>query len=458
MNKSLSKSQIEYLLDHLGHHATIAPELKALFRFGNGPTTGTPYVYFPLSNKALDPDKIIRIGEIPVLYPVDRSVSTFYTLEDKTLLFHHDILKSAFHLLSGYEEYKTGASDNLGRFPYTSSLQYKLGIASRPVVNYYFEAILEGLEKFCIRNKLPFQRTPVFNKAVFSLSHDIDMVNAYHFFETGYKFKMLLGLVESPYNRADTRKLAFSSLYHFLNPFSKSNPYWNFDFLMKSESERGFRTTYFFLEKDGLHDNSRYRFNARRIRRIMNRINKEGFETGIHGTIKSATDQEAMARTVANMQKVLTEEVAGVRQHFLKYQLPLTAKIQENTGLRYDATLGFAEHEGFRNSYCWPFSLYDFENDLPIKVWQIPLTMMDVTLFGYRKLDFEKVHLSLRELLGEVQKFNGIFSLLWHNSFFDEYLLPGITRFYLEQLDYIQSMEMEGISCKEIADRMPFAN
>lgn len=458
MNKSLSKSQIEYLLEHLGHHASISPELKAMFRFENDPLPETPRVCFPLSSEALDLNKVIRIQDIPVLYPVDRAATTLYTLKDKTLRFHHDLLKSAFHLLSGYEEYKTGASDNLGRFPYKESLQYKLAFVKKPVVNYYFEAILEGLEKFCQHNKLPFQRNPVFSRAVFSLSHDIDMINAYNFFETGYKFKMLLGLVKSPYSRANTRKVAFKSLLHFLNPFSRRNPYWNFDFLMNSESERGFRGTYFFLEKDGLHDNSRYRFEMKRIKALMNRINREGFEAGIHGTIKSATNQEAMNGTVANMQNVLEEKVAGIRQHFLKYQLPLTAKIQENAGLNYDTTLGFAEHEGFRNSYCWPFRLYDFENDRPLKLWQIPLTVMDVTLFGYRKLDFEDIHLSIQELLGETRKFNGIFSLLWHNSFFDEYEFPGITKFYLEQLDYIHSMEMEGITGKEIADRMPVAN
>jgi len=458
MNKRLSKPQIEYLLEHLGHHASIAPELKARFCYGSDPEPGIPGVCFPLSDKALDLSKVIRIQDIPVLYPVDKSATSFYTLGNKNLLFHHDLLKSAFHLLSGYEEYKTGVSDSLGRFPYTASLQYKLDIITKPLVNYYFEVILEGFEQFCIQNKLPFQRTPVFSKAVFSLSHDIDMIDAYHFFETGYKFKMLLGLVKSPYSRANTWKVAFSSLYHFLNPFSKKNPFWNFDFLMKSASERGFRASYYFLEKDGKHDNSRYHFHTRRVKEMMNRILAEGFEVGIHGTIQSATDQKAMKRTVRNLQKVLVEDVAGIRQHYLKYQLPRTAQIQQNAGLAYDATLGFAEHEGFRNSYCWPFRLYDFENDRTLKMWQIPLTMMDVSMFGYQKLDFEKIHVSLQELVQEVQKFKGIFSLLWHNSFFDEYEFPGISRFYLDQLDYIHSLGLEGIPGREIVGRMPFEN
>lgn len=458
MKQVLSKAQIEYLFVHLAHHAVIAPELKALFRFGKEVKSDSPLVFFPLSDAALDLSRIIRIGDIPVLYPLDGSASMFYSLDKNSLVFHHDLLKSAFHLLSGYEEYKTGALDELGRFPFTASLQYKLDIVRKPVVNYYFEIILEALEKFCRQNKLPFQRRPVFNRAVFALSHDIDMIDAYHFYETGYKFKMLFGLVKSPYSRADTWKVALSSLYHFVNPFSKHNPYWNFDFLMQSESERGFRTSYYFLEKKGRHDNSRYKFHQRKVKKMMTRLLAEGFEVGIHGTIQSATDQEAMNCTVKNLQRVLAENVAGIRQHFLRYQTPRTAQIQENTGLVYDATLGFAEHEGFRNSYCWPFKLYDFENDRILNVWQIPLTMMDVTMFGYRKLGFEEIHVSLQELVREVQKFKGIFSLLWHNSFFDEYEYPGITRFYLQQLDYIRSLGLEGIPGKEIVNDIRFAN
>ena len=455
MNRALSESQIEYVLEHIGHHALLSPELKAMFRYGASSETGFPHIFFPLSEEKLDLKKIIHINDIPVLYPVDRATGKYFTMEKNMLRFHHDLLKSAFHLLSGYEEYKTGTADTLGRFPYSASLQYKLEIVSMPVVNYYFEAILEGLEQFCKLNKLPFQRTPVFRKPTFMLSHDIDMIDAYHFFETGYKFKMLLGMVDSPYSRMDTCRVACSSLYHFMNPFSRKNPYWNFDFLMKSESDRGFRGTYFFLEKDGKHDNSRYHFHEKRIMNIIDKLISDGFEVGLHGTVQSATSQEAMNLTLANLQKVSPKHIKGIRQHYLKYSLPQTARIQENAGLSYDATLGFAEHEGFRNSYCWPFRLYDFENDRTMNLWQLPLTLMEVSQFYYRKLDFETIRRSTEILVQEVQKFNGIFSMLWHNSFFDEYEFPGITTFYLELLDYFHSQDMDGITGKEIAARMP---
>jgi hypothetical protein len=75
---------------------------------------------------------------------------------------------------------------------------------------------------------------------------------------------------------------------------------------------------------------------------------------------------------------------------------------------------------------------------------------MDGTLFHYRKLSYKQMMLSLEQILSEVSKFNGVFSLLWHNCHFDESEFPGITGFYLEVLKYINSLEPQSLTGKEI--------
>ena len=454
MKEQLSESRIDYLLEHLGHHARIPEDLSSRFRFGSGLETGKALIYFPLSDLELDLSKLIYIDQIPVLYPVDMEEEAIYSIQGRSLIFHHDILKSAFHLLSGYEEYHSEETDLYGRFPYASSLQQSLGVVTRPIVNYYFNIILNGLEEFCRINNLSFQRVPVYDQPILMLSHDIDTINAYHFYATGNKFRILFGLAPTHYDLKGKFKSAFTSLYHFLNPFSKKNPYWNFDFLQNTASERGFRSTFYFLEKDGRYPNSRYKFHQKRVRKIISELSASNFEVGLHGTIQSSYDQDAMDRTLQHIEAVATEPVIGIRQHYLKYRVPATTRIQEKAGLKYDATLGFAEHEGFRNSYCWPFRIYDFENEKAAGIWEIPLTAMDITLFGYRKLNNEQCIKSLENLVQEVQKFNGIFSLLWHNTFFDEDKYPGITEFYHQTLDYLRNEGLIGITGREIIERI----
>ncbi|MCP4311779.1 MAG: hypothetical protein GY790_10985, partial [Bacteroidetes bacterium] len=349
---------------------------------------------------------------------------------------------------------KNGTADQYGRFPYSESLQFKLGIIDKPVVNYYMEIILKGMGEFCEINRIPFRNKPIFNRPVLMLSHDIDFINAYSLKETAFKFKQLLGLADSPFNMQGKIRDAFTAMYHFLSPFSKKNPYWNFGKMMEWESERGFRSSYYFLEKDGKYDNSYYHFHQKKIRNLFNELSDKGHEIGIHGTMQSYDNQSDMTRTVEHLRAVSPQAVTGIRQHFLRFKPNHTAQIQAKAGLEYDASLGFAEHDGFRNSYCWPFKFFDFDNNRTMDHWEIPLTLMDVTHFYYRKLSFEQSEESIKKLLAEVVKFNGILSLLWHNSFFNEWEFPGITNHYTEILDLFKFQGMEGIPGKEIIKQM----
>jgi hypothetical protein len=458
MKSRLTPIQLEYVLDHISHHAEPGPGLRQLISYGDAPSKKGPSIFFPASDLKFDLDKVIQINEVPVLYPVAGDPATspgsFYIFREKSLYFHHDLLKSIFHLLSGYEEVNSGAADQYGRFPYVESIQFKLGIVDKPVVNYYMEIILSGFRQFCERNAIPFRENPVFKGPVLMLSHDIDLIDSYSFHETAFKFKQLLGLADSPFNLKGKFRDAFTALSHFLNPFSGKNPFWSFPNLLEWESERDFRSSWYFLEKDGKYDNSRYRFHHNRIRKLIEELSSKGHEIGLHGTMQSYDNLPALSRTLEHLRAVSPEPVSGIRQHYLRFRPNHTARIQAEAGLEYDASLGFAEHEGFRNSYCWPFKFFDFEKHCAMDHWEIPLTLMDVTHFRYRRLTFEQSVESFERLAGEVVRFNGIFSLLWHNSFFDEFEFPGITEHYTGLLDRLKAFGMEGITGREIFNRM----
>jgi len=454
----LTKSQKQFILEHLGQHTELPQEILDAFSFGTQSAPSDLCIQFHTSEDPLDLDHILWIDKIPVLYPVRDQADRFYSIQGKNLIFHHDLLKSAFHMLSGYEEFKIKSLDSYGRFPYQDSIQSKLGITGKPIVNYYFEHILDGIEEFCRINKIPFERFPVFRRPVFMLSHDIDLVSEYGFFGTGFRFKQLLGLAPATMSRKNHFLRAFEALFHFLNPFSGKDPYWNFEGLMDWAEDRGFRGTYFFLEREGgRNDNSRYHFHWKKFRRLFRELDSRGHEVGIHGTIQSATSQASMDRSVQNLREASPSPVEGIRQHYLKFTPGITGQIQQNAGLVYDATMGFAEHEGFRHSYCWPFRQYDFELDRSLDIWEIPLIVMDTTLFNYRKLDLSSSQATIEKLLTEVVKFNGVFSLLWHNNFFDEREFPGITKLYTSILDLCHEQNLEGLTGKKIVDRMRFA-
>jgi hypothetical protein len=89
-----------------------------------------------------------------------------------------------------------------------------------------------------------------------------------------------------------------------------------------------------------------------------------------------------------------------------------------------------------------------------IDMWEVPLMVMDGTLFSYQRYSIEKAFSACESLLEEVQKFGGVFTVLWHNSFFDEDTYPGITKFYETLLQRISEKQPENILGLELCNRM----
>ncbi len=455
MKGFLNQHQIEYVFFHLGFHIQLNERIKFLFHFNKNEQytrSDEPRIYFNLSSKPLDIQHIEYSKDTPILFP-NSSNKQFYHFDDNNLIFEHDLLKSIFFLLSGYQELKHKEGDYFDRFPFTNSIQYKLGMIKKPVVNYYFQIIIEGLEKFAALNSIELEKTRVFNNFGLLLTHDIDFIDAYTLNKTLFKLKLLLGLKKSSYkNRWVTLNVFLKYLFNYLNFIHKRNPHWNFDFLRKVERDNHLRSVFFFLEKDQKFRDSFYKFSEPRLIKLYQWLQEENCEVGIHGTINSSIYASSMEKTIKNLEDASGQKIYGIRQHCLAFKFPETAIIHDKNNLLYDSTLGFAAHEGFRHSYCHPFKLYDFERNKPFDVWELPLNVMDGTLFGYRSLSFEQAKKSINEILEEIKKFNGLFTLLWHNDFFDEDLFPGITQFYENLLRDISKMHPENYTGKEIVE------
>ena len=89
-----------------------------------------------------------------------------------------------------------------------------------------------------------------------------------------------------------------------------------------------------------------------------------------------------------------------------------------------------------------------------INVWEIPLNAMDGTLFHYRNLNTQEALLSIKSLIEEIKKFNGVFTLLWHNDFFDEDRFLGIKSFYEDLIATFHKENCESLTGKEIIKKL----
>lgn len=455
---SLSQPKRDYVLFHLGHHVQITKAIQEKFSFV-GHTDDikdlSNRIVFLNSGEGLVLDQIKYIDTLPVLFPVSNRDDFYYQDENHNVIFSHDLIKSIFYLLSGYQEYEnTSSKDALNRFSFEDSIQKKLNCIQKPLANYYIQKIVEGFQLFCSAQNLDLSRQKIFDNFGFLLSHDIDFVDTYTTNYFIYKFKEVLQIKKSKLPAFTNLSLGLKGMLKYFNVLKKDNPFWNFEFMRSLERNHNFRSTFYFLDTGILHSDAYYSFDEKRMIELFSYLNREDCEIGLHGTVESIHNEDKMKSSLSKLRDAAQVPIVGIRQHRLLWKHPGTAIIQKAVGLQYDTTLGFAAHEGFRNSYCGPFKLYDFANDKMLDHWEFPLNVMDVTLFAYQNYSPVMALEKCNQIMVEVRKFNGLFTLLWHNSFFDEDTYPGVTDFYKNVLAAIADQKPENILGSELLLRL----
>ncbi|MBQ3635751.1 MAG: hypothetical protein II951_09075 [Bacteroidales bacterium] len=422
LGRKLTEAEEEYVYKHLRMHIEIE---------GDGEIRDL--IEMPKSGRGMERD--FRIGEIPVLFPCSEKEEA-YREEGGHIVFNHDLIKSSFYLLSCYQEYATEERDAWGRYRYKDSIQAYWDMARKPIVNYYFEWMVEGIAKECEHRGIAYKKiSPVGGPSV-HLTHDLDTLRYYTWKKSLFRIAQVIGLRNCDTSRGRLAKAGCMSILNKLglrhDEKTRRDPYWTFERIEDNEAYLGYKSTWFLLQEDGSKFGPDYRIDDEDVKEAVNRLIERGNEVGVHTTINTAkaADFKAQIEAIKSTYKGAKEIN---RKHFLSIDPDTMAREMEKGGIKVDCTLGFSEHEGFRSSYCMPHYLFDHEGQRTTEVVEIPLAMMDVTVLTHRKLIYDEIFLTVGEMLDEVRRFGGVFSLLWHNSTFDETYYPGIETFY-EQL------------------------
>jgi len=118
------------------------------------------------------------------------------------------------------------------------------------------------------------------------------------------------------------------------------------------------------------------------------------------------------------LENVTGRPVIGYRNHYLRFSVPKTWQLLSEAGFKYDTTFGFPDVVGFRNGMCHPFMPYDLHRMKDIDIMEIPLAIMDGTLFGMSKSYDEALSIAKR-LIDTVRLHNGVLVLNWHTNSFN---------------------------------------
>jgi peptidoglycan/xylan/chitin deacetylase (PgdA/CDA1 family) len=306
----------------------------------------------------------------------------------------YDVLKQHRELWDLYtrkEEYMPKRRDQYDCFPYAAGT---------------YQDILEPMvSKYLVDNGFD-SRYPANKQFAVCLSHDVDEIypplnHALLSSLTCIKKQDFSGLTKQIFWKLRGRE---------------KSPYRNFRRIMDLEEKYSACSSFYFLATNS--DITRFRYNIEDLEDELGRINDRGWEVGLHTGYYAFNDSEKILREKKRLEKVLDGEVTGNRNHYLRFQVPDSWEYLKRAGFRYDTSLGYNEMVGFRNGMCHPFRPFNLHTGREINILEIPLTIMDDTLFE-STMSYEEVWELSKRLIDTVAEYHGVICLNWHSESFN---------------------------------------
>lgn len=289
-----------------------------------------------------------------------------------------------FDLFARREEYNSPMTDLYQRFPYYLSRNKNL--------------LEPDVSKFLMEKGLK-PEYPEGKKFAVCLTHDIDSI----VFSRNEIIQQFIS--RQPQN-------ALKKLLYNIN--LQSNPRCNFREIIELEEKYGAKSSFYFLAID----NGSFDFNYKieDLEHELGIISDSGWEVGLHGGFEAYDNLDKTKIEKKRLERVLGKKVVGYRSHYLRFKVPVTWEILSKAGFKYDTTLAHVGCVGFRNGMCHPFKPFNLITNKEIDILEIPLTLMDTTLSNYMRLDFQGSWTIAKLLIDTVEKYNGIITILWHNT------------------------------------------
>ncbi len=357
-----------------------------------------------------------------------------FHLSERCICIRKDIISSAFYFLTCWQEY---ASDQKltpeNRYDFTKSHQKYWDFADIPVVDYYVDILDRAFNM-----KLPeFSGKPRWHENkdfCVTLSHDVDYWNYW----TQDEIRRMIRHNLSRMTRQPLHAL-FKLILHNLDKRVFYNPTRRHSQVIAYEHKHGVQSTSFLLAMDD-NDDPRKNYlvdpNYRtEIQNFYTLLNHTGVE--LHGSPEAAFSPEQLEKELTLLREAGFHPI-GYRSHRLAFSFQKTFAILEQAGIQYDSTLGFWEHAGYRAGISYPYKPYNLEENRPFNILEIPLHVMDVSLFSpiSMHMNIASGRKWMTERINITKQKGSHLSLLWHYRTYDNIDYPGWGQLYRDTIRY----------------------
>ena len=369
-------------------------------------------------------NQFIVENNIPVIYGNSKLETKNDELETKnqklkTIFCGIDIFASIFFMLTRWEEYVNKNRDKHDRFPATESLAYKNGFLDRPIVNEYIEMLKNMLLELGLIQKLKTRNYQLFVSCDVDQPYDCTVENIQNHARVG---------AGDILKRKSIKEFAKRVRRYIFNKFGnyRYDENYTFPWCMDICEKAGTKAAFYFIPTSIEKQNGCYELQDKKIQNLIKYIDSRGHEIGVHGSYQTYKDKEK-AKLQKNMlddtfnSLDISQKIVGNRQHYLRWDSSITPYVLEYAGFIYDTTGSYADRPGFRYGVCYKFSMFDILSRKKLSIKQRPLIVMECTIIDkvYMGLGYSEEALkTMKDLKEKCFKYNGNFSLLWHNSHF----------------------------------------
>jgi peptidoglycan/xylan/chitin deacetylase (PgdA/CDA1 family) len=213
----------------------------------------------------------------------------------------------------------------------------------------------------------------------------------------------------------------------------EKSPYRTFKKIMDLEEKYGACSSFYFLATGS--DILRFRYDIEDLENEVSQITDRGSEVGLHGGYYAYHDLGEILKEKKRLEKVAGKQIMGYRNHYLRFHVPDSWELLKRAGFLYDSTLGYNEAAGFRNGMCHPFHPYNLNTRSEIDILEIPLALMDCTLFESTQ-SFNDAWALAKRVIDTVISYRGVLCVNWHSNNFNCPFRKKWELLYDKLLDY----------------------
>jgi hypothetical protein len=388
---ALKRYVLKFLLSSAGYPSQeVSTRESADLYYGN-----TPSLTYPL----VIPDRPEDLISADILAEATRE------LADSRVPF--DIVAATASLITDAVNEGRHSYDIHDRLTYADSFQSEMESANYPpsTVSAYIKHLRALLSRVAGEG-IPLW--PNGKIAALGLSHDVDRLD---------KWSEVRGTLVANRFFADAGR---SLIRNVVRPHDDERL---FREVIDHERSLGFQSTFMFAAINRYHPlgsgyDVAYSIDNAKIRSLMRYAQEHGCEVGLHASYNAYKDPERFQQERILLANAAGSPIIGLRHHFwhLGRKVESTLSFHEQAGFRYDSSIAWNEHTGYRRSIASPYFPWYSAEQREIGVMQLPVCVMDGNLFYIKGMTAVTAVEKLLTIVSDLEECGGLGVVDWHSD------------------------------------------